>query len=420
MKTFARLSVLLAFLLLLLPTEIPAQESQFGFMFTKDPLNPVFRGGGAGTWDLTVLAPWVLFNSDGGCYEMWYTGLLNGRANGIGFAVSDDGYIWERKSPLPVLSPTPGSWDSLSVVGASVIRERMGCTRCGTRVESSTCPTGFPHFIGYAVSNNGIDWIKSAGPVLGPGTQPWEATSVAYCCVIPSEGGYTMLDTGANVQQCPHRARLLRRRQFLDPRHHQQSRTDRGALRGPGTGMHICLRVVTDGQLMYIFYTAERVPALRDTRDRGRKVGRWWGNREKDLLNPILGPGASGSWDMNGVELGAIMFEGGQARMWFDGERYLPTFSASLGYAAGPWPMSPLPTVPFGISPVNGSGNVVPPAVALVWSQCVPGVLQYRVEVAADSVFQIVLLDSLVSDTTWYLIEPGDFAVVLVARQGKE
>ena len=102
---------------------------------------------------------------------------------------------------------------------------------------------------------------------------------------------------------------------------------------------------------------------------------------------------------MNGVELGAIMFEGGQARMWFDGEKYLPAFSASLGYAAGPWPMSPLPTVPLGISPVNGSGDVVPPAVALVWSKCVPGVLQYRVEVAADSVFQFVLLDSLVSDT---------------------
>jgi hypothetical protein len=56
--------------------------------------------------------------------------------------------------------------------------------------------------------------------------------------------------------------------------------------------------------------------------------GRTW---VKDTLNPLLDLGASGDWDMNAVELGSVLLEGGMFQMWFDGEKYLPLFGARVG-----------------------------------------------------------------------------------------
>jgi len=98
--------------------------------------------------------------------------------------------------------------------------------------------------------------------------------------------------------------------------------------------------VVPNGEELYMFYTAQQVPrAGADQIGVAMSMdgGRTW---DKDSLNPVLGRGPSGSWDMNAVELGSVLFEGGQARMWFDGQKYLSQFSAALGYAAGPGPVA--------------------------------------------------------------------------------
>jgi hypothetical protein len=80
-----------------------------------------------------------------------------------------------------------------------------------------------------------------------------------------------------------------------------------------------------------MFYTAEPVPRGGASKIGGAKStdeGRTW---VKDTLNPLLGLGASGEWDMNAVELGSVLLEGGMFRMWFDGEKYLPLFGARIG-----------------------------------------------------------------------------------------
>ena len=108
--------------LLLVAVVVFGNYDAFGqYVWTKDGLNPVFTGGGTGAWDNEVMVPWVIFNSDSSRYEMWYTGLP--RTGGkIGFAISSDGTTWKRELN-PVLSPSPGTWDSLLAGMPCVIRE---------------------------------------------------------------------------------------------------------------------------------------------------------------------------------------------------------------------------------------------------------------------------------------------------------
>jgi hypothetical protein len=90
-------------------------------------------------------------------------------------------------------------------------------------------------------------------------------------------------------------------------------------------------RVVRDNDHLDMFYTAEPVPRGGASKIGGAKStdeGRTW---VKDTLNPLLDLGASGDWDMNAVELGSVLLEGGMFQMWFDGEKYLPLFGARVG-----------------------------------------------------------------------------------------
>lgn len=70
-------------------------------------------------------------------------------------------------------------------------------------------------------------------------------------------------------------------------------------------------------------------------------------------------------------------------------------------------PSAPI-TIPFLISPPNGSTGLAPSGIRFVWSR-VPGALLYHVQVANDSLFDLVYLNNeALTDTTWFVT---DFSV---------
>ena len=95
-------------------------------IWTKDARNPVLSGGAAGAWNREVLYPCVLFNTDASRYEMWFSASAGTSSDwapmSVGFAWSNDGIDW-TKHPSAVLSPTPGDWDEYTVETPWVIRE---------------------------------------------------------------------------------------------------------------------------------------------------------------------------------------------------------------------------------------------------------------------------------------------------------
>jgi len=161
--------------------------------WTKYEGNPVLEHGAAGEWDsLDVLEPSVIFAE--GKYRMWYTGDVGGYNQRIGYAMSDDGINWEKSAGNPVLEPSASEWDRGFIYSPSVLFKDGEYKMWYVGVPYN----GAPRHIGYATSNDGVSWDKYEGnPVLSP-AGGWEGSQVGYHCVIFHNGKYRMWYTGYN------------------------------------------------------------------------------------------------------------------------------------------------------------------------------------------------------------------------------
>ncbi len=163
--------------------------------WTKYPGNPILTGGPSGSWNHNVVEASVLYNADSSRFEMWFVATSGSPVfpYRIGFATSIDGLTWEMH-PDPVLNPgSAGEWDAYTVEFPYVIREngeyKMWYSSGGSNY--------IQYKIGLATSSDGINWTKYASnPILGFGTEPWEAGGVMACAVMPVSGGYKMWYTG--------------------------------------------------------------------------------------------------------------------------------------------------------------------------------------------------------------------------------
>jgi len=168
--------------------------------WTKDPANPIPLNGEIGAWNRHVFRPTVLYNDDSTRYEMWFmassgVNLPNWRPYLVGFAVSSDLVNWSVH-PDPVLQPDPGAWDETAADDPMVIREN-GTYKMWYAGWSQTNPSGG---IGYATSDDGINWTKYANnPVWLAGTDTWEAggRTDPDVILVPEEG-YKMWYSGWN------------------------------------------------------------------------------------------------------------------------------------------------------------------------------------------------------------------------------
>ena len=134
-----------------------------GLTWTDYSGNPILPLGAPGEWDSAETGgPDVIVVND--TYYMYYAG-HNGSAWSMGLAFSDDGISWTKYENNPVLTGTPGEWDQGTLWVPNVIRFNethfiwvYGATSAG---------------IGVAWSTDGIHWSKYANnPVITP-TPGW-------------------------------------------------------------------------------------------------------------------------------------------------------------------------------------------------------------------------------------------------------
>ncbi|MBM3235841.1 hypothetical protein FJZ31_06035 [Candidatus Poribacteria bacterium] len=153
----------------------------------------------AGPWDAgLVFLPCVI--KDGNTLKMWYHGAdksqIFGSEGQIGYAWSQDGINWTRH-PAPVLSKRPGQWDGGDIIGAEVIKD--GNT---FRLWYSATPAGVTgpngSAIGYATSVDGINWDRQSSPVIqrGPAGE-WDSDLIAPSAVIKEGNTFKMWFDGS-------------------------------------------------------------------------------------------------------------------------------------------------------------------------------------------------------------------------------
>ena len=226
------------------PASIGYATSPDGITWIKYESNPVFSPGGS----VTVLISDSLFH-------MWYGRTDDSGDSIIGYATSQDGINWNIYPENPVLSPgVPGSWDELGVQQPSVLFDEQGFHMW------YHSPTGSGSFkIGYASSEDGIDWVKSDDPVLLFGESgTWDDSEVISPNVVKKDSVFHMLYQGSN------------------------------------------------GQVSRLGY------AVSDD-------GIVWSKSES---NPVLGPGMTGSWEEQGIASPTLLFDGSIFHLWYSGVDY--------------------------------------------------------------------------------------------------
>ena len=151
--------------------------SSDGLNWTKHLDVPALAPGPTGAWDDDWLHAPQVVAGSGG-YEMWYTG--EGTTNPeprIGYAWSDDGLNWTKSPDNPVLTGTTGTWEEEEVAYPAVVKEGTTDYKMWYRGEASD-----EQAFGQATSSDGLTWTKHGGnPVLRGGSPThWGSSVVTF------------------------------------------------------------------------------------------------------------------------------------------------------------------------------------------------------------------------------------------------
>lgn len=133
---------------------------------------PVLDLGAPGTWDEAGLGdPYVI--RCGGMFYLFYLGQNREGLQRLGLARSEDGVHWQKSGSNPVLDVgVPGSFDERGLGEPSlfVVGERFYMLYTGRDAQEE-------RRIGWAASDDGVDWERIAAPVL-EGFSDWNAQVV--------------------------------------------------------------------------------------------------------------------------------------------------------------------------------------------------------------------------------------------------
>ncbi len=180
--------------------EISHATSTDGLAWTMDPTNPVVSEGVDGEWDDSGIFGTAVIH-DGSGFHMWFGG-SDGQVTRVGYATSPDGSVWTKYDGNPVMDVGPhGSFDDDWVLPGTVIVQG-GLYQMWYWSAHDTGPGGEVDWaVGYAESADGLAWTRHPTPVLehGVGWESWQT----YAPSVHFDGStyhmwYTGTDGAAN------------------------------------------------------------------------------------------------------------------------------------------------------------------------------------------------------------------------------
>lgn len=147
-------------------------------------------------WEQTsIMNPHVLFDEDDKLFKMWYSGGANHEPDAIGYASSRDGLNWEKYSKNPMFTKSDEHiWESHKVCGSCVLKEHgyyymfyIG------HVHEERAQVGLARSKD-GVSN----WEKHPdNPLICPTQGDFDSVSVYKPCVLKIDNCYMMWYNGA-------------------------------------------------------------------------------------------------------------------------------------------------------------------------------------------------------------------------------
>ncbi|MBC8231097.1 carboxypeptidase regulatory-like domain-containing protein [bacterium] len=286
----------------------------------KYPGNPVLDLGESGTWDDSgVYSHTILF--DGSEYKMWYSG-HDGSNVRIGYATSADSIVWEKYPANPVLGlGADGTWDDIHVRSPTVLFDGAEYRMWYHGFDGSN------HRIGYATSADGIVWVKHPdNPVLDLGASgTWDDVSVVHPTVLFDGTEYKMWYTGSGSNSRIGYATSADGIVWV--KYPENPVLDLGAS-GTWDDYQVGAPTVLFDGTKYQMWYAGHDDSIRRIGYATSADGIAW---EKYPDNPVLGLGASGTWDDNEVAGPTVLFDGTKYQMGYTGRG--PDADVRIGYA---------------------------------------------------------------------------------------
>lgn len=190
------------------------QDHQIGYAYSPDGINwvkynenPVLVPGNSAQWfNTAVYGPSVIYVD--GIFKMWFTAqdvVINnqptdGKGN-IGYATSDDGIIWNIYPDPVLVAGSQNNWDVVVCAEPSVIKVEATYHMFYSALDQFSTEN---FQIGYASSNDGINWVKSTqNPVIKIGENgQWDAYWTSHPSAIydKAESKFKIWYTGRDKQ----------------------------------------------------------------------------------------------------------------------------------------------------------------------------------------------------------------------------
>jgi beta-xylosidase len=127
---------------------------------------------------------------------MWYTGQTT-RHSVIGLAESRDGITWQDVSPDPVFAAS-AAWEGGTVMAPDVILDDDNKFKMWYSAGGQFEPIA----IGYAESQNGIEWTRRNGPVFSAAPGGFDSARVAGASIVKQNGEYLLFYIGfRNIEE---------------------------------------------------------------------------------------------------------------------------------------------------------------------------------------------------------------------------
>ena len=294
-----------------------------------------------GGWDSDfVTTPRVIFKDN--MYRMWYQGGHSG-VNHIGYATSLNGFTW-LKHGVVLSVGNAGDWDMSSISLGSVLWNGTDYLMWYTGTNGITYPGGA---IGFAVSADGLNWVKYSGnPVIIPTELGNDQRYIAAPYVLKLKLTYNMWYTGKS-NSSPNTNKIIYATSFdgihwsnwpspvltpsLDP-----TAWDSYGVYSPS--------VIWNGQIFGLWYSGINQTGVAPSI--GFSTSPDGGAWTRSANTPILSPGSPDSWDSAGVEQPSVVQAGNNYMMFYDG--YNPLQGQRIGLALAPQgftvPEFPAPT----------------------------------------------------------------------------
>jgi len=173
--------------------EICHATSTDGTTWVMDPANPVLVKGADGEWnDDAVFTPAVIHDGTG--FRMWYSG-DDGSVLRAGYATSPDGSVWTEFDGNPIIDVgNAGAFDDGGVLPGSVVVQG-GLYRMWYWSGKNVGLGDYFWRVGYAESSDGLSWIKHPVPVLEPSAE-WDSWLTYAPSVLFDGSTYHMWYTG--------------------------------------------------------------------------------------------------------------------------------------------------------------------------------------------------------------------------------